>query len=435
MKSNLKIGLLIFLVIFIFSSIFLSSFAAETTKKDVTLTYWNRYSADPMKEGMQKLIADFEAKYPWIKIEENSTSDSDYKTALPVVLASGDPPDFFYWYGGKSLKQFVDAGLVYDLNSYYSKFNWEKDLDSNSLEAVNYDGIYRAVPTEESMTLLYVNKTKFEEMGLDYPKHDEIISWEEFLNLCEKIKNKGVTPIILGNGDQWCSQLWTGYVIANNLGVDAYYDIHTGKKPFNDPDVLASLEIIERDLLKNGYFNNDINSLDYFASLAPFIKNGAFFMGQVWMEQFIMISMGMGEDKIELDYMLFPRINSKVKYAAEKHIEGIQAMSAKTKHPEETALWLDFIISEEAAEKWESIVPYLSPTISARDKVSKRNLEVSKSMEGYDTFWLPDHIINRAFAVNFYAELGAFFGQIQDAKMTLNNLQDFAKELDYVGTR
>lgn len=433
MKSNFKTGLFIFLVIFLFSSIFLSSFAAETTKKDVTLTYWNRYSADPMKDGMQKLIADFETKYPWIKIEENSTSDADYKTVLPIVLASGDPPDFFYWYGGKALKQFVDAGLVYDLNDYYSKFGWEKDLGSSSLGAVNYDGIYRAVPTEESMTLLYINKTKFEEMGLDYPKHDEIISWEEFLNLCEKIKNKGVTPIILGNGDQWCSQLWTGYVIANNLGVDAFYDIHTGKKPFNDPDVIASLEIIERDLLKNGYFNNDINGLDYFASLEPFLKNGAFFMGQVWMEQFIV--MAMGEDKVELDYMLFPRINPEVGYAVDIHLEGIQVMSAKTKHPEETALWLDFIISEEAAEKWGSIVPYLAPTISARDKVSKRNLDVSKSMEGYDTFWIPDHIINRAFVVNFYAELGAFFGQIQDAETTLNNLQDFAKELDYVGVR
>ena len=61
-----------------------------------TLTYWNRYSADPLKDGVQKLITDFEAKYPWIKIEENSTSDADYKTALPVVLAREDPPDFFY---------------------------------------------------------------------------------------------------------------------------------------------------------------------------------------------------------------------------------------------------------------------------------------------------------------------------------------------------
>ena len=426
-----KLLWLLMLMIFV---LMISSFSvADTTKEDVTLTYWNRYSADPMKDGMQKLIADFEAKYPWIKIEENSTSDADYKTALPIVLASGDPPDFFYWYGGKALKQFVDAGLVYDLNDYYSKFNWEKDLGSSSLGAVNYDGVYRAVPTEESMTLLYVNKTKFEEMGLDYPKHDEIISWEEFLNLCEKIKNKGVTPIILGNGDQWCSQLWTGYVIANNLGVDAFYDIHTGKKPFNDPDVVASLEIIERDLLKNGYFNDDINGLDYFASLEPFLKNGAFFMGQVWMEQFMV--MAMGEDKVELDYMLFPRINPDVGYAVDIHLEGIQVMSAKTKHPEETALWLDFIISEEAAEKWGSIVPYLAPTISARDKVSKRNLDVSKSMEGYDTFWIPDHIINRAFVVNFYAELGAFFGQIQDAKTTSDNLQDFAKELDYVGVR
>ncbi len=425
---------LLWLLVLVVSVSMITNFsAAETTKKGVTLTYWNRYSGDPFKAGMQKLIADFQAKYPWIKIEENSTSDADYKTALPVILASEEPPDFFYWYGGKALKQFVDAGLVYNLNNYYSKFGWEKDLDSVSLEVVNYDGVYYAVPTEESMTLLYVNKTKFEEMGLGYPKRDEIISWKDFLNLCQKVKSRGITPIILGNGDQWCSQIWYGYVIANNLGVDAFYDIHTGKKPFNDPDVVASLDIIDKDLLKNGYFNDDINGLDYFASLGPFIKKGALFMGQVWMEQFII--MVMGDDKIELDYMLFPRINPEVDYAVEKHIEGIQVMSAKTKHPEEAALWLDFIISEEAAEKWVSFVPYLTPTISAQDKVSERNLEVMKSMDGYDAFWLPDHIINRAFVVNFYAELGAFFGQIQDAKATLNNLQDFAKELDYVGAR
>ncbi len=407
--------------------------AVEEVPEEVTLVYWNRYSADPMKSGMQDLIREFEAKYPQIKIQENTTSDADYKTALPVVLASTDPPDVFYWYGGKALKQFVDTGLVYNLNDYYDQFGWAEDLDPDSLQVVNYDGTYYAVPTEQSETVIYVNKTKFEEMGLEYPGHDEIISWEEFLNLLQQIKDKGVIPLVLGNGDQWCSQFWYSYVITNNLGVDAYYDIHTGQKPFNDPDVIASLDMVDRDLLKNGYFNDDINGLDYFAGLDPFIRQGAFMIGQVWMESFI--EQAMGEDKVELDYMLFPQVNPDVGYAVEKHIEGIQAMSAKTKHPEEAALWLDFIISKEAAEEWVTSLPYLTPTISARDAVSQRNRDVTESFDEYDAFWMPDHIINRAFIVDFYAQLGAFFGQIQDAETTLNNLQDVAETLDYVGAR
>ncbi len=408
--------------------------AVEEVPEEVTLVYWNRYSAEPMLSGMQELIKDFESLYPWITIEENTTSDADYKTALPVVLASEDPPDVFYWYGGKSLKQFVDNGLVYNLDDYYDEFGWKDILDPDSLQVVNYNGAHYAVPTEQTATVIYVNKTKFEEIGLEYPGRDEVISWDEFLNLLQQIKDEGVIPLVLGNGDQWSSQIMYSYVIANNLGVDAYNDIHAGEKPFNDPDVIASLDIVDKDLLKNGYYNDNINGLDYFGSLEPFITEGAFMLGQVWMEQFI--EMGMGEDnKIELDYILFPQVNPDVDYAVEKHIEGIQAMAEKSKHPEEAALWLDFIISESAAEKWVKSLSYLTPTISARDKVSQRNIDVSESIDGYDSFWFPDHIINRAFVVEFYAELGAFFGQMQDAETTLNNLQDSAMKLDYVGTK
>jgi raffinose/stachyose/melibiose transport system substrate-binding protein len=429
MKS---INLFLMLIVVIASFAFAGGKQEIKGKEEkVTLVYWNRYSADPMKAGMQELKKDFEMKYPDIKIEENSTSDADYKTALPVVLASNDPPDFFYWYGGKALKQFVDNGLVYNLNDFYKKYGWKKELDANALKVVAYGGDYFAVPTEETETVLFINKSKFDEMGLGYPKHDEIISWNNFLNLCNKIKGLGTTPIVLGNGDQWCSQIWYSYVIANNIGVGKYNDIHIGKKPFNDQDVVASLEIISKDLLDNGYFNKDINGLDYFAALEPFLKSGAFMIHQVWMEQFIVLAMG--DRKIQLDYILFPRINSNVSYAVERHIEGVQAMSAKTKHPEKSGLWLDFIISEQAAEKWVTIVPYSTPTLSARDKISKRNLDVMKSMEGHNSFWFPDHIINRAFVSDFYGEMGAFFGQIQDAKTTLNNLQNFSKKLNYVG--
>ena len=42
-----KLLWLLMLMIFV---LMISSFSvAETTKEDVTLTYWNRYSADPMK--------------------------------------------------------------------------------------------------------------------------------------------------------------------------------------------------------------------------------------------------------------------------------------------------------------------------------------------------------------------------------------------------
>ena len=63
------------------------------------------------------------------------------------------------------------------------------------------------------MTLCtYYNKQIFQELNLSIPQN-----WPEFLQVCEKIKQASITPIISGNKDSFSLQFGLYQIAANQV--------------------------------------------------------------------------------------------------------------------------------------------------------------------------------------------------------------------------
>ena len=60
-------------------------------------------------------------------------------------------------------------------------------------------GTLKTIPYQPNVFAFFYNKDLFEQAGIT----EEPKTWDEFLDVCEKIKASGVTPIALGNQYSW----------------------------------------------------------------------------------------------------------------------------------------------------------------------------------------------------------------------------------------
>jgi raffinose/stachyose/melibiose transport system substrate-binding protein len=130
-----------------------------------------------------------------------------------------------------------------------------------------------------STSIVYYNQEIFKKAGFDkFPA-----TWDEFITALKKIKEMGITPISMGNKDQWVA----GSCLLSSLGdrftgTDWFNSIRDKKgAKFTDKPFVDALAAIQ-ELTKLGVFNSDINSLDnsqqrtafYNGKAAMFLEGG-----------------------------------------------------------------------------------------------------------------------------------------------------------------
>ena len=130
--------------------------------QEVTFSLWSRYFWEPVGPVFEGFVSKFQENNPNITLENNVMGDSDYQSTIRVAMASDDPPDLFYAYGGNWLKFFVEEGLVADVTPYWEQYGWKDRLNDRALHGVRYGDKYYAVPTEITTAGIYYNKRIFE---------------------------------------------------------------------------------------------------------------------------------------------------------------------------------------------------------------------------------------------------------------------------------
>ena len=79
---------------------------------------------------------------------------------------------------------------------------------------------------------------------------------------CEKIKAAGFTPFVIGDKDGYDGAWWFAHV--GMQGLDSTDDLRQaiiGKADFTDPHYTGWYSALD-DMVKKGYFNQDVMSLD-----------------------------------------------------------------------------------------------------------------------------------------------------------------------------
>ena len=237
-----------------------SDAGSASSGEKVTIKFVHKFPEERRMKYFEEIVADFEAKNPNIDIEMTAYGDEEIKDKIRVLLGSADAPDIYFTWSGERIMQYVRAGNAMDISKYFEEdADWTNSFNQAILSTCNKDGSYWAVPWDYSSKEMVYNKKVFEDAGVtELPK-----TWDEFLDVCEKIKASGVTPIAISNQYSWvvCHYLTTlnGKLVPKDV-TEKNYSME--EVEYTDPGYAEALDMIKL-LYEKGYTNSDVNSMTW----------------------------------------------------------------------------------------------------------------------------------------------------------------------------
>jgi glucose/mannose transport system substrate-binding protein len=166
-------------------------------------------------------------------------------------MLGGDPPDSFQVHMGQELiDTWVVSGYMQPLDDLYREGGWEKVFPRGVLELLRHNGRYYAVPVNiHRANVLWYNKAVFRAAGLEPPR-----TFDEFFQVAETLKARGITPLALGDNGIWASTQLFETVLIGTLKAEGYRGLWAGRTDWSGPAVRQALETTARML---GYVNGD----------------------------------------------------------------------------------------------------------------------------------------------------------------------------------
>ncbi len=275
------------------------------SKKPVTISWWHLDTQDKQKAAWQKLADDYMAKNPNVKIEITVLENESYKQKISTVMQSGNPPDIFRSWGGGVMNEYAKAGLLKDITGKIKGTAWGNSIGKGALGVYSYNGKYYGVPYDMGAVGFWYNKAIFKKLGLEPFK-----TWAELIEGVKKIKESGIIPIALGEGDKWPGHFYWTYLAVRIGGKEAFDKAYSRKGAFTDEPFIKAgeklKELIDLDPFQKGFLSSGYNDE---ASLVGNSKAAMELMGQ-WapyvQESNTDNKKGLGED---LGWFTFPAVD------------------------------------------------------------------------------------------------------------------------------
>lgn len=207
---------------------------AVTSKKPVTIKYFNFSAGADNAEVLEAMIADFEKVNPDIKVENEAAGYEEYFTQLATKIAGGDAPDCFEL-NMENFLAYSIRGAVKEVDGLFEKTGADKSVYSEGvLKAGSFDGKQYAIPLMFSTVMLVYNKDLFDQAGVEYPTEDW--TWKEEMEAAKKIRALGEDTYGVLQGIQF----WEFYKTVQKNGGSLLSE--DGKKfTINRPENLETL--------------------------------------------------------------------------------------------------------------------------------------------------------------------------------------------------
>jgi len=191
------------------------SAAKKSDGGPVTIEWWHIQNNDPMKSVWADAVKEYTAAHPNVKINVTVLENEAFKAKLTTTMQGGKVPDIFQSWGGGTLKEQADAGLVQDVTGPTKA--WIGELNPAATGLYQVDGKQYGVPFNLGMVGVWYRKSLFEKAGIETPP----ATWDEFLTTVETLKAKGITPLAIGGKDKWPGMFWWANLSLRIAGKDA----------------------------------------------------------------------------------------------------------------------------------------------------------------------------------------------------------------------
>lgn len=270
-----------------------------------TLKLWEACSLGVFRKILNEAINRFESANSDVHIEPSSNLCDLYNLQLTNATASGKLPDIFHTWGGKMLKSLIEKGEVYDLTQDLSSDRWRETFIPASLDCYKFNGGSYAVPVTFGAVSFYYNKEIFTNHNLSIPQ-----DFDELIDLCRKLRRKGIIPISLGNKEGWEGDFFFTY-LASRIGGDNLVNNILERAPgfyFTDSCLVKTGEKIQQ-LVDTKAFPENFNDLNYYQQRSLFWERKAAMQlnGNRLISKFLEVESPELIDK--LDFFNFPLVS------------------------------------------------------------------------------------------------------------------------------
>lgn len=310
-------------------------------KEKVTLTL--AASQNWIVDVDRELAKEFEEE-TGIAIDFQLSPDDQYQTIVKSKLNTGEGPDIFMSYSGTKLRDFNPAKNMVDL----SDEEWVGQLEQWAIDGNSLDGKLYAQNTagvDDTNGILY-KKSVFEKLGIKPPTN-----YKEFTEVCDKLKEAGITPIYEFVKDLWHTHYWMegASALALQNDADLYEKLNTNKIGFADvPEYEKALSQLQ-EMEKAGYLGENHMSNIYDNSYAALADEK---YGMIIIHGSYPNEMQQNIDTINPDdYGMFPSPLVDNQYVTLTAGGTTKCINANSEHVDEAKEYFNFLAKEENLKK------------------------------------------------------------------------------------
>ena len=241
---------------------------------------------ETISELMPQLSAEFTKQYPNVTFELKSDAFANATANLPRLLSSDNPPDISR---AAQLIDLVKDGLLLDLDPYATAYGWDRVAAGPVRSGSRQRATSSAAPGRSSpgrscpsTVGVFYNKDQAAQIGMTEPPK----TVEEFDALLAKAKEAGLQPIM-----EWNASTSGGGLAFPLQNLMAAYGDHSEINDWvfldegatiDTPEFLQATQKLD-EWIKNGYFPEDVNAIEYSDAAGRFGKGeGVFTFNGDW---------------------------------------------------------------------------------------------------------------------------------------------------------
>ena len=190
-------------------------------------------------------------QYPGIEIENAALAGGqgqggNMKALLETRMMGSEPPDSFQVHLGREL---IDSHVIADrmepLDFLYEEEGLYDIFPQDVIEIASYEGSPYSVPVNiHRSNVMWYRPSRLAEAGIEEPP----TTWDEFFAAAEALKAAGIPAIAIaeqGNGGGFSGHVFEN-ILVSVMGPEKYGGLFDGTTGWDDPDVTASLEIMNK---------------------------------------------------------------------------------------------------------------------------------------------------------------------------------------------
>ncbi|MDD3361715.1 MAG: extracellular solute-binding protein [Hespellia sp.] len=218
-------------------------------------------------EVWQNMIDSFEKDHPDITVEKVLATGDDRQAFWKTMLSSGSFPDVV-----------IEAEQLATMEGIFTEVPQDVQELFDDTTLCQYNGKCITVPSFKQYKMqCYYNKSVFKDLNLEEPQ-----TWDEFMNVCQTIKDAGQTPLMCGGtGDIWATgePFWIaeGDTALLSKYPDFNKELKEGTNKWNN-DTTVDVLTKWQDMVNKGYYYDGAMSLSYSQAAEEFKKGSAAMM-------------------------------------------------------------------------------------------------------------------------------------------------------------